>query len=193
MAGKLDMIWTFFPWARLGEPRGKSRSQQWRWQCGCAAVLLAALLGAGQAWADTDVGIAYMKQGYYVKALAELIPPAQDGEARAQVNLAAIYYYGEGVSANFDKAFHWYHAAAIQGDPDGQIGLAIMYAGGQGVTADLAIAHMWLTLAVDTMPGTPDRVRVSTDRDAIGERLSAAQLQESATLVQAWYKNHQAP
>ena len=151
-------------------------------------------LGSGNlAWADTDTGIVDMKQGYYVKAIAELKPEAEAGDARAQAHLASIYYYGLGVSANFDNAFHWYRAAAIQSDPDGQIGLAILYAQGQGVPADLAIAHMWLTLALDGLPQGRDRDRVSLDRDAIADRLSAAQLQESASLVQAWYKNRQAP
>ena len=143
--------------------------------------------------ADTDAGIADIKQGYYVKAIAELKPEAEAGDARAQTHLASIYYYGLGVSANFDKAFRWYRAAALQSDPDGQIGLAILYAQGQGVPADLAVAHMWLTLAFDGLPQGRDRDRVSLDRDAIADRLSAAQLQESASLVHAWYKNHQAP
>jgi TPR repeat protein len=152
-----------------------------------------ALSAANLARADTNVGIADMKLGHYVKAIAELKPEAEAGDARAQTNLASIYYYGLGISANFDKALQWYRAAALQGDPDGQIGLAILYAGGQGVQADLAVAHMWLTLALDSLPQGPDRQRVSLDRDAIAERLSAAQLQESAGLVQAWYKTHKAP
>ena len=143
--------------------------------------------------ADTDAGIADMKLGHYVKAIAELKPEAEAGDTRAQSNLASIYYYGLGIAANFDKAFKWYRAAALQGDPDGLIGLAILYAQGRGVPADLAIAHMWLTLALDGLPQGPDRERVSLDRDAMAERLNAAQLQESASLVQAWYKTHQAP
>ena len=145
------------------------------------------------AWADTDTGIADIKQGYYVKAIAELKPEAEAGDTRAQTNLASIYYYGLGISANFAKALQWYRAAALQGDPDGQMGLAILYAQGAGVPADLAIAHMWLTLALDGLPQGPDRERVRLDRDGIAERLNAAQLQESASLVRAWYKNHQAP
>jgi TPR repeat protein len=148
---------------------------------------------AAMARADTDEGIADMKQGYYVKAIAQLKPAAEAGDPRAQANLASIYQYGLGVAANFDKAFQWYRAAALQDDADGQIGLAILYAQGRGVSADLAIAHMWLTLALDHLPQGRDRERVTLDRDAIGDRLSAAQLQESASLVQAWYKEHKAP
>jgi TPR repeat protein len=191
------MIWVLSPAAERKNLARQSCSRRSLWQRASALCFgLVSFLAVGLvdlARADTDVGIAYMKQGYYVKAIAELKPEAEAGDPRAQVNLASIYYYGLGISANFDKAFQWYHAAALHGDPDGQIGLAILYAGGQGVPSDLAIAHMWLTLALDKLPQGPDRERVSTDRNAIADRLSAAQLQESTSLVQAWYKNHQVP
>ena len=153
----------------------------------------AALAFTTPAQADTAAGLAHMKDGDYIKAMAELIPAAQSGDALAQVNLASIYYYGLGIAANFDKAFLWYHAAAIQGDPDGQIGLAILYMLGQGVRTDPAIAYMWLTLALDKLPPGYDHNRVSTNRDYIGAHMSAAQLQEATGLVQHWYQSHQAP
>lgn len=201
MAVKFDMIRFFSQRFSPGGECGKCRSRPPRWQRrGSAWFCLLMILASGialdttsLAWADTDAGIGDMKQGYYIKAIAELKPAAEAGDARAQANLASIYHYGLGISANFDKAFHWYRAAALQGDPDGQIGLAILYAQGHGVPADLAIAHMWLTVALDGLPQGHDRDRVSLDRDAIADRLSAAQLQESASLVQAWYKNRQAP
>ncbi len=197
MAVKFDMIrFLSQQFLRRFKP-GECRSRPRGWQRRCAAsfcLLPIIVLGAvSLARADTDAGIADMKQGHYVKAIAELKPAAEAGDTRAQANLASIYYYGLGIAANFDKAFQWYRAAAIQGDPDGQIGLAILYSQGQGVPADLAIAHMWLTLAFDGLPQGYDRDRVKLDRDAIGERLNAAQLQESANLVQTWYKNHSAP
>jgi len=134
-----------------------------------------------------------MNRGEYITAIAELQPEAKAGDTVAQVNLAAIYYYGMGIAANFTKAFEWYRAAALQNNPDGQIGLAILYSQGQGVPADLAIAHMWLTLALDGLPPGMDHDRVSVDRDYIAGRLSAAQLQESANLVQAWYRHRRVP
>jgi TPR repeat protein len=201
MAVKFDMIQFLSMRFRQGDAPGKCRSRRPYWQrrrIASLGLLMfvglgTALNSANSAWADTDAGIADMKQGYYIKAIAELKPAAEAGDPRAQTNLASIYYYGLGIAANFDKAFQWYRVAALQGDPDGQIGLAILYAQGQGVPADLAIAHMWLTLALDRLPQGRDRDRVSLDRDAIADRLSTAQLQESAGLVQAWYKNHQAP
>ncbi len=154
---------------------------------------LIVLLGASAARGDTNEGIAAIKRGDYVTAIAQLLPEAEAGDSRAQANLASIYYYGLGIAANFAKAFRWYHASALLGNPDGQMGLAILYDQGQGAPLDLAIAHMWLTVAEDGMPPGLDRDRVGLARDAIASRLDATQLQKSASLVQAWYRDHRAP
>jgi uncharacterized protein len=197
MAVRFDMIGYLSQRFRRDGVASECRSRRQARQRGRAAwfffVVPIALSATNLARADTDTGIADIKQGHYVKAIAELKPEAEAGDTRAQTNLASIYYYGLGISANFAKALQWYRAAALQGDPDGQMGMAILYAQGAGVPADLAIAHMWLTLALDGLPQGPDRERVRLDRDGIAERLNAAQLQESASLVRAWYKNHQAP
>ncbi len=150
-------------------------------------------LAAAPAFAETDAGIAALKQGDYGIALKELTPPATEGDARAQANLASIYHYGLGVATSFARALRWYRAAALQGNTDGQIGLAILYFNGQGVAKDLAIAHMWLTIALDAMPEDGDRERVRADRDALAQEMTPAELQHSADLVQNWYRSHQAP
>jgi hypothetical protein len=197
MAARFDLIRQPFKDSARGSSPGECSSPRRSGQCPrilfFCLLLGLALGGSPTARADTDAGIAYMRQGSYIKALAELKPAAEAGDARAQINLASIYYYGLGISANFEHAFKWYRAAALQGDADGQIGLAILYAQGQGAPLDLAIAHMWLTLALDGLPPGHDRDRVGADREAIGQRMNAGQLQESASLVQDWYKNHKAP
>ena len=158
-----------------------------------AAAAFSASIAAAPALAETDAGIEALNQGDYGIALKELTPPAKEGDARAEAYLASIYHYGLGVAASFAKAFYWYRAAALQGNADGQIGLAILYFNGQGVPKNLAIAHMWLTVALDAMPEGSDRDRVRADRDVLAQKMSAAQLQQSADLVQNWYRNHQAP
>ena len=200
MAVRLDMMEFLFRLVRGRDAHAQCRSPLRRWQRNgsafCLAIAVVFVTGTAfnsPAHADTDAGLAYLKEGYYIKALQELIPAAEAGDVRAQVNLGSIYYYGEGIAANFDKAFRWYHAAALQGDADAQIGLAIMYIHGQGVAGDLAIAHMWLTLALDKLPPGYDHDRVSVNRDYIGAQLSSSQLVESSNLVQHWYQNHQAP
>lgn len=166
------------------------------WKIFRAGLILAGIvfgLALNPASADTDAGLAYMKDGDYVKAMAELIPAAEGGDVRAQTNLGSIYYYGKGISVNFDKAFRWYHAAALQGDLDAQIGLAIMYIKSQGVQGDFAIAYMWLTLVQDKMPPGFDRDRVGVNRDYVGSQMTADDLRRASDLVQTWYQTHQAP
>jgi len=150
-------------------------------------------IGLSPASADTDAGLAYMKDHDYVKALAQLIPAAENGDVRAQTNLGSIYYYGLGISTNFEKAFRWYHAAALQGEFNAQIGLAIMYIKGQQVQPDPTIAYMWLTLAMDEMPPGNDHDRVAANRDYLGSQMTAGELRKANDLVQTWYQTHQAP
>jgi uncharacterized protein len=147
----------------------------------------------GEAVADTAAGLEDLKRGDYIHALIELSDPAKEGDATAQVAIAAIYHYGLGVPADFSKALQWYRAAALQGNVDGQIGLAVLYATGQGVKVDLAIAHMWLSIAADALPPSRDRIRVSQDRDRLAERMTAAELHQSDDLIRNWYSQHQAP
>lgn len=163
------------------------------WRRLLAVAALATAMASTPALAETDAGIEALKQGDYGIALKELTPPAKEGDARAQANLASIYHHGLGVATSFARAFHWYRAAALQGNTDGEIGLAILYFYGQGVPKDLASAHMWLTVALDAMPEGGDRERLRADRDALAQGMTPAQLQQSAVLVQSWYRDHQAP
>jgi len=177
----------------------QSRNRSPTWQCRLALALLAlsllalsllAIGAARPAAADTAAGLDALVRHDYMTAIAELQPPAQAGDARAQVSLAGIYHYGLGIPANFAKALRWYRAAAMQGNPDAQLGLAVMYAFGQGVPVDRAAAHSWLTIALDAMPPGDDRDRVQINRDALTAQMTRAELQQSADLVRAWYSTH---
>ena len=177
----------------VGRP-GRPRSFGFgRWCQLLAIAALASSVAAAAALAETNAGIEALSNGDYGIALKELTPPAKAGDAKAEAYLASIYHYGLGVATSFSRAFYWYRAAALQGNTDGQIGLAILYFNGQGVPKDLAVAHMWLTVALDALPDGSDRERVRADRDALTQDMSAAQLQQSADLVQNWYRNRQAP
>jgi TPR repeat protein len=151
------------------------------------------ILGIAPARADTAAGLAAMQRHNYIRALIEFEDPAKAGDPVAEANLGVIFHYGLGVSADFGKAARWYHAAALQGNIDGALGLAVLYTTGQGVAPDFALAHMWLSIAAEAMPPSPDRARVEQDRDAIAQKMTPQERQQSDQLLAAWYGRHVAP
>ena len=74
---------------------------------------------------------------------------AEQGDAQAQFNLGLIYYKGEGVRQDKQKAVEWYRKAAEQGDARAQYNLGLMYDKGDGVRQDKQKAVEWLTKAAE--------------------------------------------
>jgi len=72
---------------------------------------------------------------------------AMTGHAESQVELAAMYLYGNGVEEDAVEAARWYRLAADQGNADGQFGLGWLYANGLGVPEDVVEAVRWYRLA----------------------------------------------
>ncbi len=57
---------------------------------------------------------------------------AEQGDPRAQYNLAILYYKGDGIRQSFRKAKKYFKLAADQGLPAAQTNVGIMYIRGQG-------------------------------------------------------------
>ena len=74
---------------------------------------------------------------------------AQQGNADAQLNLAGMYNYGEGVQQDYAKAIHWYLKAANQGNADAQFALGVTYFLGDGVRQDSSKAIYWFLKAAN--------------------------------------------
>ena len=66
----------------------------------------------------------------YATAVKLLEPLAEAGNARAQTQLAALYYHGQGVKESDAQAVVWYDRAARQGYLPAQFQLGNMYAYG---------------------------------------------------------------
>lgn len=79
----------------------------------------------------------------YATALRLYRPLAEQGNARAQSDLGAMYGKGHGVPQDYTAAVSWYRKAAEQGDREAQHYLGIMYALGQGVPQDYVAAASW--------------------------------------------------
>jgi len=74
---------------------------------------------------------------------------AEQGDVKAQYNLAFMYYKGKGVTQDYKQAVKWYRKAAEQGYASAQFNLAFMYDKGKGVTQDYKQAVKWYLIAAE--------------------------------------------
>lgn len=82
-------------------------------------------------------------------ALSELRQQAENGNPKAQNNLALMYSQGQGVAQSYPEAMKWYRKAAEQGLATAQNSLGVMYGNGQGVAPNYNEAKKWFRLAAD--------------------------------------------
>ena len=120
-----------------------------RWLPLCVALLWACV--AGDAFAASEdrrkdcLNVSLPAETRFVACQAA----AESGDAKAQVNLGAMYTLGRGVPQDDAKAAKWYRRAAERGDADAQHLLGLMYANGQGVPQDDAEAMTWYRRAAE--------------------------------------------
>ena len=68
---------------------------------------------------------------------------------QAQNDLADAYYYGQGVSQDYAKAFQWFERAAEQGYAEAQDNIGCMYYNGTGVETNYEQAFTWFKRAAE--------------------------------------------
>jgi len=107
-----------------------------------ALVLLIVCL-ATPAWADFQAGVDAYKRKDYATALREWQPLAEQGDARSQLKLGEMYYFGFGVSMDYGRARQWFEKAAKNGDKEAQRLLGVLFYYGFGVPQDYKQAHQW--------------------------------------------------
>jgi hypothetical protein len=91
--------------------------------------------------------LAAAKRGDYTAALKLWPPLAEQGNPRAQNDLAIMCHRGLGVPQDYAKAANWYRKAAEQGFAAAQYELGAMYERGQGVPQDNVEAAKWFRKA----------------------------------------------
>lgn len=145
---------------------------------------LRALAGKGDAKAQYKLGTSYDEGLGVLKDQAEAFKwfrlAAEQGHAHSQFRVGDMYMSGEGVAKNEGEAVKWFRKAADQGLANAQGMLGIMYAKGQAVPVDYVLAYMWLALSTEGNPGA------AQFRDAVGQRMSAAQIAEAQKRSQEW-------
>lgn len=81
--------------------------------------------------------------------LDQLTPCAEQGDVAAQRDLGTMYFQGQTVTKDYNKAFQWYSKAAEQGDANAQNALGLMYKEASGVTIDDDQAFVWFLKAAE--------------------------------------------
>ena len=76
---------------------------------------------------DFNNGIKDFKQQNYRNAFIHLKVVAERGQPDAQYAIGYMYYYGNGVVENRDKALYWITKAASAGQPDARKALKILH------------------------------------------------------------------
>ena len=107
----------------------------------CPVVFALCLIASAQA--DIYSANEALARGEFAAAAREFKALAEAGDAGAQASLGYLYYAGEGVPRDYERAVFWYGKAAVQGNRDAQYNLAVAYAFGEGVAPDLAEAALW--------------------------------------------------
>jgi uncharacterized protein len=159
------------------------------------ALAIAVGLSMGKAEAETpsDAGtLAWIRHDYQT-ALRLLRPLAEQGDADAQLTLAAMYAAGDGVPQNYAEALRLYRLAANQGSPGAQHDLGVMYERGDGVPQNYVRAHMWYNVAISTkdpadvyisgIQANPRKAWVK-DRDNIARQMTPEQIAAAQDMAQ---------
>lgn len=142
-------------------------------------AVLVLVFASSQALAqDYDAGIEAANALDLKTALNNLEPLAEQGDARAQVALALMYYFGGGVPQDYAEAAKLFRLAAEQGHADAQYLLGASYHHGQGVPQDFKTAHMWYNLATSN-----GHAESGMYRDAIATVLTPAAIEEAQKLA----------
>lgn len=111
----------------------------------------------------------------------EIIQAAQQGDAGAQRELGAMYYFGEGVPQDYKEAIKWYSKSAEQNYVKSQVMLGYMYYHGEGVQQEYVLAHMWFNLAA-----VQGNVNASELRDIAAEKMTPSQIEKAQKLAREW-------
>ncbi|MEI7580204.1 MAG: tetratricopeptide repeat protein [bacterium] len=87
--------------------------------------------------------IYYLEEKNTAKALAILMPLAQQGHPIAQYVCGAFFYDGHGMKANKQKGLYWLNEAAKQGHTEAQAFIGQAYYSGEEIPQNYTLALYW--------------------------------------------------
>jgi len=84
----------------------------------------------------------------YANSFQETLSKAKQGDINAQNKVGEMYYMGNDVEQDFEKAAKWFKKASNVGHAKAQINLGLMFYKGEGVKKDKSQAYkLWLESA----------------------------------------------
>lgn len=98
---------------------------------------------------------------------------AEQGDANAQIDLATMYHYGQGVEQDREEAVKWYARAARQGRIEALFPLGSLTESLAEGPEDLVEAYRWYSLAADLVPPGKAHDIIVERRDRVAEQLPA--------------------
>ena len=146
-----------------------------------ALILVVGFAGSFAGAGPFEDGLDAARRADYATVMRLWRPLAEQGDAKAQSNLALMYENGRGVPKDFVAAASWYQYAAAQGDVGAQLNLGLLYAKGRGVPPDNVSAYMWF----DLVAATGDKVAESY-RDKVAAKLTPSQISQAQGLARGW-------
>jgi uncharacterized protein len=152
-----------------------------RFKLAVVAFVLAGGFSAPALAGPFEDGLDAARRADYPTVMRLWRPLADQGDARAQLNLGLMYANGRGVSQDYAAAITWYQKAADQGDAEAQLNLGLMYASGRGVPKDPVSAHMWFSLAA----AGGDKA-AEGNRQRVAAKMSPGQIAKAQGLANGW-------
>lgn len=146
----------------------------------CLASLLVVAL-AVPALADLEAGLLAYKNMQYDRALQELHPLAQKGNAKAQLYMGLLCSETPGLPQDFKQAAQWFQKAAEQGEAEAQNQLGSLYVLGLGVPESFIKGAMWFNLAAGK-----GNIHAKERLKALYEAMTAQQIAEAQRLAREW-------
>jgi TPR repeat protein len=106
---------------------------------------------------------------------------AEQGQQKAQLLIAMMYYKGEGFPQNYAEAATQFQPLADSGNLTAQFYLGEMHAEGRGVPENIVTAHMWFNLAA-----AQGHSQVRERRDSLATIITREQISEAQRLALEW-------
>ena len=164
-----------------------------------AAVALAGCHKSMTPAAETTQGYCYSNgigvPKNYATAFYLFKKAADQGYARAEIDLGSAYAMGRGVPKNYKEAVYWFRKAAEKrfvGLGYAEAKLGMLYYLGDGVSEDYVRAYKWFALAKAAIqPGEKGSTRISHLLRLVASRMSPSQIAHAQSLASKWERAHE--